>query len=205
MIGAAVVACTLALAPGVDTPDSAAGPRATRRSASAAPTPARAGVDSGWRRGSSTFRDLLNRLSDSDLIVYVQIVDRLNGAFGQTYFVKSTATVRYVRIEVVPSRKLSRRWWRSSAHELQHAVEIAGAPRVRDRQTLAQFYLGMGENSLANGQYDSAEARVTEDRVKRELVGYQCLPLIVRRSFAHTLQEPALIRPTPRAGSPSTA
>ena len=53
----------------------------------------------------------------------------------------------------------------------KNAVEIAGAPQVRDRQTLAHFYLGMGENALSSGQYDSTEARVTEDRVKRELIG----------------------------------
>jgi len=78
--------------------------------------------------------------------------------------------VRYIRIEVVPSGNFHE-MVALVGHELQHAVEIAGAPRIRDRQTLAQFYLGMGENALSSGQYDSAEARVTEERVKRELIG----------------------------------
>jgi hypothetical protein len=170
MIGAAGVACTLALAPGVDTPDSAAVvlERASYRVRS---TDARA---LAWIQagavGSATFRDLLKRLSESDLIVYVQVVDGLNGAFGHTYFVKATDTVRYIRIEVVPSGNFHE-MVALVGHELQHAVEIAGAPRVRDRQTLAQFYLGMGENALSSGQYDSVEARATEERVKRELVG----------------------------------
>ena len=170
MIGAAVVACTLALAPGVDTPDSAARvlERASYRVRSTHPR-ALAWIQAG-AAGSATFRDLLNRLSNSDLIVYVQIVDRLNGALGQTYFVKATDTVRYIRIEVVPSGNFHE-MVALVGHELQHAVEIAGAPRIRDRQTLAQFYLGMGENMLSKGQYDSTEARVTEDRVKRELIG----------------------------------
>jgi hypothetical protein len=78
--------------------------------------------------------------------------------------------VRYIRIEVVADGNFHE-MVALVGHELQHAVEIAGAPRVRDRQTLAHFYLGMGENALSNGQYDSAEARVTEERVKRELIG----------------------------------
>lgn len=169
MVGAAVVACTLALAPGVNTPDSAAVLERSAYRVRSTDIRAQAWIQAG-AEGSGTFRDLLNRLSNSDLIVYVQIVDRLNGAFGHTYFVKATDTVRYIRIEVVPSGNFHE-MVALVGHELQHAVEIAGAPRIRDRQTLAQFYLGMGENMLSKGQYDSAEARVTEDRVKRELIG----------------------------------
>ena len=138
------------------------------RFTSAAPTLARRRGSRLAPKDTPTFRELLNRLSDSDLIVYVQVVDRIANAFGHTYFVKSTATVRYVPIEVVQGGNTTE-MVALVAHELQHAVEIAGAPRIRDGQTLAQFYLGMGENSLASGQYDSAEARDTEDRVKREL------------------------------------
>lgn len=170
MIGAAVVACTLALAPGVNTPDS---PAMVLERASyhvrSTDTRALAWIQAG-AEGSPTFRDLLNRLSTSDLIVYVQVVDRLNGVYGHTYFVKATETVRYIRIEVVPTGNFHE-MVALVGHELQHAAEIAGAPRIRDRQTLAHFYLGMGENALSNGQYDSAEARVTEERIKRELVG----------------------------------
>jgi len=118
---------------------------------------------------SQTFRDLLDRLSESDLIVHVQLVEHLNVA-GQTYFVKSTSTVRYVRIELVPGSHVSD-MIALIGHELQHAVEIAGAPGVRDRQTLAQFYGAMAGNSAAHNEYDSVAARVMEARVKRELAG----------------------------------
>ena len=176
MVGAAVVACTLALAPGVNTPDSAAVLERSAYRVRSTDIRALAWIQAGAER-SATFRDLLNRLSDSDLIVYVQVVDRITNAFGHTYFVTSTETVRYVRIEVVVAGNFAE-MVALVGHELQHAVEIAGAPRVRDRQSLAQFYLGMGDNSLANGQYDSAEARLTEGRVKRELAnnGYRSSP-----------------------------
>ena len=53
-------------------------------------------------------------------------------------------------------------------HELQHAVEIAAARRVRDRQSMALLYLGMGENRN-HSHYDSLAARVAEERVLSEL------------------------------------
>lgn len=176
MIGAAVVACTLALAPGVNAPDSAAVLERSAYHVRSTDIRAQEWIQAG-AEGSPTFRELLIRLSDSDLIVYVQVVDRITNAFGRTFFVTSTATVRYLRIEVVLGGNLTE-MVALVAHELQHAAEIAGAPRVRDRQTLAQFYLGMSENSLASGQYDSAEARYTEARVKRELMssGYRSSP-----------------------------
>lgn len=170
MVGAAVVACTLALAPGVDTPDSAAVLERSAFHVRSVDPRAQAWIQAG-AQGSSTFRDLLDRLSTSDLIVYVEIVDRLNGAIGHTYIVTSTATVRYVRIEVVIGGNFPE-MVALVGHELQHAVEIAGAPHVRDRQTLAQFYLGKVENWGGGVQFDSREARATEERVKRELASY---------------------------------
>jgi len=169
MVGAAVVACTLALAPGVNAPDSAAVLERSSFHVRSTDPRALAWIQGG-AEGSQTFRELLNRLSTSDLIVYVQVVDRLNNAFGHTYIVKATETVRYVRVEVVPSGNFAE-MIALVGHELQHAVEIAGAPKVRDRQTLAQFYLSKAENWGGADRYDSVEARVTEERVKRELLG----------------------------------
>ena len=118
---------------------------------------------------SQTFRTLLNTLADSDLIVHVQPVDRLMTA-GQTYFVTATATVRYVRIEVAFRGNVSDTV-ALIGHELQHAVEIAQEPRIRDRQALSLFYKGMPGNSMSTTEYDSVAARVIEDRVRREMWG----------------------------------
>ena len=121
---------------------------------------------------SRTLRDLLSRLTASDVIVHLVLVDRLpNGAEGQLYFVTTTPTARYLRAEIV------RRGSRSDtialvAHELQHAAEIAGAPRVRDARSMATFYLAMPENVRDGSRYDSAEARLTESIVRREIVGH---------------------------------
>lgn len=127
----------------------------------------------GWLRigaaESQTFRSLLNTLANSDLIVHVQSVDRLMTA-GQTYFVTATATVRYIRIEVAFHGNVNE-IVALIGHELQHAVEIAEEPRIRDRQALSLFYKGMPGNSMSTTEYDSVAARVIEDRVRREMWG----------------------------------
>ena len=56
------------------------------------------------------------------------------------------------------------------AHELQHAAEVAGAPRVRDAASLGTFYRGMHDNAVDANRYDSAAARMTETAVRREVI-----------------------------------
>lgn len=115
---------------------------------------------------SRTFSDLLNHLTKSDLIVYVQIVDSIpGGAAGQTAFVTSTDTARYLRIELAGGGSLFE-MVSLLGHELQHAVEIADAPRVRTSRGLATMYLQAGGTST---RYDSAAARLTGERVRDEL------------------------------------
>lgn len=171
MVAAAILACTLAFASGSD-PDPV--PPLDRIAFHVRATDSRA---QEWIRtgaaASQTFRSLLSRLGDSDLIVYVEIVDRIvGGAVGQMYFVAATGGVRYVRIEVVADRDFVK-MVALVGHELQHAVEVADAPRVRDSQSLGMLYRGMLENPLGGAHYDSIAARVTEDRVKSEIAGFR--------------------------------
>ncbi|HTH03738.1 MAG TPA: hypothetical protein VL882_25855 [Vicinamibacterales bacterium] len=172
MVGAFIVIGMLALGPGPDADDV----NVTRGVMSAAVAYHVRSTDprvQEWLRigaaESRTFRSLLNLLGESDLIVHVQLVDRLATA-GQTYFVNATATIRYVRIEVEFRSSLTE-MVALIGHELQHAVEIAQQPRIRDRQTLALFYKGMPGNSMSTTVYDSVAARVMEDRVRREMWG----------------------------------
>jgi hypothetical protein len=174
MVAAAILACTLALASGSDADPSPPNIALDAIAFHVRATDPRA---QEWIRigaaASRTFRSLLSRLGVSDLIVYVEIVDRIvGGAVGQMYFVSATGGVRYVRIEVVAERDVAR-MVALVGHELQHAVEVADAPRVRDSQSLGMLYRGMLENSLGGAHYDSVAARVTEDRVKSEIAGFR--------------------------------
>src|SRR5512141_2906876 len=73
---------------------------------------------------SRTLRDLLAQLAASDIIIHVELVDRIaGGASGQLFFITSTETVRYLRAEIV--RGGSRADTIALiAHELQHAAEV---------------------------------------------------------------------------------
>jgi hypothetical protein len=172
MLGAFILAVSLAAGPGLDLIDSSVthGVMSEAVAFHVRATDPRA---QAWLRlgaaESQTFRDLLDALAASDLIIHVQPVERLATA-GQTSFVTATATVRYLRIEVAPAGNMNE-MVALIGHELQHAVEIAHAPHVRDRKALAQFYLTIAGNSSATTEYDSVAARVTEDRVRREMAG----------------------------------
>ncbi len=116
---------------------------------------------------SHTLDELLSRLTKSDLIVYVEMVDRIpSGAAGQIFFVTTTETARYLRIEL-DSRGSLVEILATLGHELEHAAEIAAAPHVRDSRGMAAMYLRPGAPST---WYDSVAARHTGERVKDELV-----------------------------------
>ncbi len=175
MVAAAILACTLALTPGLESPAPSApadpmGPRVRALDARA-----REWIRVGTTQ-SRTFRALLARLASSDLILYIEIVDGIiGGSAGRLYFVTATPSVRYLRIELVAQGNV-REMVALVGHELQHAVEIANARQVRDRQALALLYLGMDENTLSRFRFDSVAARVTEERVRSEVAGYRAGP-----------------------------
>jgi hypothetical protein len=54
-------------------------------------------------------------------------------------------------------------------HELQHAVEIAGAPEVTSLEQLRRFYAGRGWGAVGSDHYETAAARRAEDMVRHEL------------------------------------
>jgi len=57
------------------------------------------------------------------------------------------------------------------AHELWHAVEIAGAPEVRDRASLLRLYQRIGEGFRAGGrmEMETQRAQATQATVLNEL------------------------------------
>ena len=171
MVAAAILACTLALT-GLDCPAPSAPIDPIGSHVRALDARTQEWIRIGTTQ-SPTFRALAARLAASDLILYIEIVDGIiGGSAGRLYFVTATRSVRYVRIELVAQGNV-REMVALVGHELQHAVEVANAPQVRDRQALALLYLGMSENGLNRTQFDSVAARVTEERVRSELAGYR--------------------------------
>ena len=56
------------------------------------------------------------------------------------------------------------------AHELHHALEIAGAPEVVDARSMARFYRTIGTSSSCGSRcYETSRAVWTERQVGRDL------------------------------------
>ena len=129
-------------------------------------------IDVGARE-SRTFNVLLNQLAASDVIVYIQLVDRIpGGGDGHLFFVTSTRTARYLRIELL-GRGSRSQIISVLGHELQHAVEIASARWVKDNRAVSTLYRRVGDLST---RYESLDARMTGERVRYELATYQPAP-----------------------------
>jgi hypothetical protein len=117
---------------------------------------------------SETFRLLTETIERSDLIVYVET--RRQTLRGQLQFASASAAGRYLRVSI-SAFGLEDDILPWLAHELWHAVELAGAPEVRDRASLRQFYERVGGGFRAGGtvELETIQAQQTQDKVLGEL------------------------------------
>ena len=126
---------------------------------------------------SSTIRALATRIEQSDLIVFIRCLpfkDHLLA--GRMVFLTSIAGQRYLVIELKSPEQ-----WNTQvatvAHELQHAVEVANEPSVRNQATMAQYYRRTGVTISSRPLiFDTEAARQTGLRVQRELAMPPALP-----------------------------
>jgi hypothetical protein len=117
---------------------------------------------------SSTIRALVAAIAESDIFVFVDI-DRPSRLFrGRTTLLGASAAGRYllvlVRFNIDPDRQVE-----MLAHELQHCVEIARAPQVRDAAALRLYMARIGRNLGGDDDFETDAARAIEFVVGREL------------------------------------
>ncbi len=109
------------------------------------------------RARSQTVDRLVAELQDTDVIVLV-VAGWLPGrAEGIAYVVATTPTVRYVRV-VLRLPNGERGLMAVLGHELQHAVEIARMPSVRDARSLAAAYIRIGVPMARNTNFETKAA-----------------------------------------------
>ena len=144
------------------------------------------------RDESPTFRAIVDRLDDSDLIVYVSRGSLRGQASASTQLLTATGGYRYVRVtlELDPDTDVG---VAMLGHELRHALELADAPWVVDDGAVISLYEKIGYASCmrATPCYD------TQDAVK---AGRQVLAELrhVRRGL-YPLGLPVALRKQPRA------
>lgn len=131
-------------------------------------------LEEGIRR-SLTFRSLVERLNQSDTVVYLQPDARpLPGVDGRLTFVAAHAGLRYVLVRIDASMSRCRQI-AILGHELQHAVEIADTPSIVDSASLALAYAQFGyANQLtarSHASFDTKAAIRAGRDVMTELLG----------------------------------
>jgi hypothetical protein len=117
---------------------------------------------------SRTFAGLLARLERSDVLVYIESVERLPGALeGRLLMLPPAHGVRYLRIQIAlrgsPADSIA-----TIAHELRHAIEVADATTVVDDGALAALYRRIGIDHGHN-LFDTIEAQEIGKQVFKEL------------------------------------
>ena len=122
---------------------------------------------------SATFRDLVDALDKSDVIVYVDVKTTRQALGGYLAHNLSVAGgYRYVHI-AIEATGASRRLVPLLAHELQHAVEVAQDPRARDERTLKGLFERLAIKFGCDGTTcsETQAAKDIEAAVRAELRG----------------------------------
>ena len=128
----------------------------------------RALIEDATRR-SAIVRALIERLTASDVVVFVECErDPAVRAPGRLNFVTAAGGLRYVIIRL----KLRQPRTRTIAvlgHELQHAAEIADTPAIVDADSLAREYSRIGYRSHAAHGGTAFDTRAAVDIGRRIL------------------------------------
>ena len=141
----------------------------TRRVRAATPRVAQL-IDDGVRR-SRTFAQLIADVHATDVIVYVEASFGLPpDVSGRILLAGVAGDQRYLRVQVRAT--LARdQLIATIAHELRHALEVAGDRTVVDEKGFVALYRRIGDAARACGGFDTEAARVTGRRVRDELLG----------------------------------
>src|SRR4029450_2085235 len=127
-------------------------------------------IDEGIR-GARTFAQLINDVHATDVIVYVEASFALPpDVSGRILLAGVAGDQRYLRVQV-RATLAGDQMIATVAHELRHALEVAGDHTVVDEKGFVALYRRIRDPVPAGGGYDPEAARVTGRRVRDELLG----------------------------------
>lgn len=121
---------------------------------------------------SASFKAIVDRVEESDVIVHVEPrVPDHRGARGTLRFVTRAGGFRYLRITITTSSSLQATV-ALLGHELEHAAEVAADASVVDQESFERMYRRIGDRCTIEGptrRYDTRAAREAGDRIFAEL------------------------------------
>jgi hypothetical protein len=127
-------------------------------------------IADGLRR-SATFAELVLAIDRSDVIVYIETARGLPSSLaGRMLIAAGPAGQRYLRIQISAAPRANE-LISLVGHELQHALEVAESPDVRDEKSLIALYQAIGHGGRGQHRYDTIAARNAGRRVRMELIG----------------------------------
>ena len=120
---------------------------------------------------SPTVARLVTALQSADLVVGIEAYAfKKKNLKGDARVIAAAPGARHLRIRVgIPGAQTD--LIAVLGHELQHAVEIADAPDVRDAVTLRAHYLRIGYEPTGRGYYETDAALEVGRRVSAEVAG----------------------------------
>jgi hypothetical protein len=166
---AMMILLVLACAPAWAMP---AGPAPTASTHVRAITPVGATLLREATSRSMIVQALVRALQKTDVVVYLADSAAGSDDAPRAYlrFVADTPGARYLLVCIDPRDAPPPEGVVLLAHELQHALEVAATPSVRDAASLARLYSRIGWKTQAH-RYESQTARDISSRVWREQTG----------------------------------
>jgi hypothetical protein len=118
-------------------------------------------------RSSPTVGAMIAAIEQTDIIVYVDVQTSPLSWRGGTQFIGASLSSRFVQVTINLSLPPADRA-EVLGHELQHVLEIARAPAVRDAAGMKRLFgnIGWGHGD----EFETAAARDVEETVHREIV-----------------------------------
>lgn len=116
---------------------------------------------------SVTVSALMRTLSRTDVVVYVRIAPIGSGT-ASTVILNARGPIRYLLVTIDINHQPDELVM-MLAHELQHAVEIAGAPEVRDDAGLVALYQRIGLHRGAKTNFETVLAQEMGRRARLDL------------------------------------
>jgi hypothetical protein len=118
---------------------------------------------------SATFRAMVEGIERTDGIVYVQEGSCRFGLSACLATVHRAPPVRFVHIKIDLRKTVGCELMSSIGHELHHALEVLGNPKIIDDHTLAHLYMREGQTTHDDNRFETESAIEAGLQVEKEL------------------------------------